>query len=77
MPKQVLSKPMKRYSLVLPEELFQHLDRIAEKDGVTLKDVLRRFIKIGLYLDRTLEKNPEASFIIRDGNEDKFVELLF
>ena len=75
-PKQAISNATKRYTLVLPEELFDDLDKIAKRDGTTLKDVLRRFVKLGLYVDHIWSESPNASITIRDGDVERVVEFL-
>ena len=55
---------MKRYSLELPVELFDEIRQIAHEQHTTVVDVIRKFIKLGL----AIEKTPDNTLYIREGN---------
>ena len=60
-----MDKP-KRYHLQIPEGLFAEVERVAKRRGVTIVDVLRQFIKLGLLVaDKT--ENSKAELLIREG----------
>lgn len=61
---------VKRYNLVLPEELFNEVEKIAEKKQTTFVDILRRFIKLGL-LAIQIEESPNTALLLREGNTEK------
>jgi len=61
---------VKRYNLVLPEELFGEVEKIAEKRQTTVVDILRRFIKLGL-LATQIEETPDSALLIREGNVER------
>jgi len=66
---------MKRYNLVLPHSLFDQVQQVADENGTTVADVVRQFIKLGLFVNRvaTLD-NP---FIVKQGEtEYKLIVLL-
>lgn len=65
---------MKRYNLVIPEELYNDVQRIANAEHTTVVDLLRRFIKLGLIATR-IAQDSNASLIIREGNRER--EILF
>lgn len=64
----------KRYSLVIKEPLFDDVQQQAEEDHTTVLDLLRRYIKLGLYFMGIL-KNPDACLIIK--KDEKEQEILF
>jgi hypothetical protein len=61
---------MKRYNLDLPVDLFNELKQVADHQNTTMVEVIRKFIKLGL----TLEKVPESTLYIREG--DAFSRLI-
>ncbi len=66
---------MKRYTLVLPKELFDEVQRVADARHTTVVDMLRRFIKLGL-LSVQLEEAPDAALLIREGESEREILLL-
>lgn len=66
-------KQMKRYNLVLPQELFDYVQEVADKKGVNTVEILRKFIKLGLLVS-WIEELPDASLIVREGDTER--ELL-
>lgn len=66
---------VKRYNLVLPEDLFNEVQRIADDRQTTVVDILRRFIKLGLLADR-IEKSPDSALIIREGEIERQIILV-
>lgn len=66
---------IKRYNLVLPEELFNEVQRIADDRQTSVVDILRRFIKLGLLADQ-IEKSPDSALIIREGNAERQIILI-
>ena len=65
----------KRYNLVLPEELFNEVQTVADRHHTTVLEVLRRFIKLGLLVAQA-EESPDTAFLIRKGNEEQRLLLL-
>ena len=68
-------KAQKRYTLVLPEELFAKVQELADERGATVVDILRRFIKLGLLVAQS-EDSPDSTFVIREGGSEREVILL-
>ena len=66
---------LKRYSLVLPEDLFTALQELADQRQTTVVDLIRRFIKLGLIAAK-IEDTPGAALIIREGDTERQIILL-
>ena len=66
---------LKRYNLVLPEELFNEVEKIANKRQTTVVDILRRFIKLGL-LATQIEESPDGALLIREGNVERQIVFM-
>jgi len=64
-----------QYKLNLPEALYQELQDIAEKEGVTLADLIRRGIKWGL-LEHEIAENEGRILIEREKGADPIEVLL-
>jgi hypothetical protein len=65
----------KRYSLVLPKELYDELERVADKRHTTVVDMLRRFVKLGLMAVQ-IEETPHAALLIREGNTVREIVII-
>lgn len=67
---------VRRYSLVLPEDLFQQVQQLAEAEQTTVVELLRRFTRLGL-LVHEIQRTPGSSLIIRqpDNSEQRLVVL--
>jgi hypothetical protein len=65
-------KNMKRYNLDLPTELFDSLRAVAEQNNTTIVDVIRRFIRLGL----AVEKTHDSTLYIREGDSFSKIILL-
>jgi hypothetical protein len=66
---------LKRYSLVLPEDLFTAIQALADQRQTTVVDLIRRFIKLGLIAAK-IEDTPGAALIIRDGDSEQQIIFL-
>ena len=66
---------LRRYSLVLPEDLFNEVERLADERQVTVVELLRRFIKLGL-LAVQIENSPDKALLIREGDRDRELLIL-
>ena len=69
------STSVKRYNLVIPEDLFNEVQRVADARQATVVDILRRFIKLGL-LAVQIDESPDSALIIREGNVEKQIILV-
>lgn len=65
----VKNQGVKRYNLVLPVELFNKLEAVAERKGESVVAVLKQFIKLGL-LAVELEDKPGAELVIKDADKE-------
>ena len=67
---------VRRYSLVLPEDLFQKVQQLAESEQTTVVELLRRFTRLGLLVTE-IQNTPGASLVIRqpDNTEQRLVVL--
>ena len=72
---EVSSKEMKRYNLVLPQILFDELQRIADEKDTTVVEIIKRFIRLGLLVSNA-EKSPDMSFVLRRGDREDQLLLL-
>jgi ATP-dependent Clp protease ATP-binding subunit ClpA len=68
-------KGVRRHSLVLPEDLFQQVQALANEEQTTVTDLLRRFAKLGLLVMET-QKTPGASIVIRQGATEQRLVVL-
>jgi len=66
---------VKRYNLVLPEDLYNEVRRQADEHGTTVVELIRKFIKLGL-LAMDVQEDPESALIIREGDTEREVILL-
>lgn len=69
------AKQMKRYNLALPEELFREIERIADDHGLTVVDVMRAFVKLGLLAEK-IGKAEDSAILIKQGNRTRELVLL-
>lgn len=70
-----MAQGLKRYNLVLPEELFREVQTLAEQRHTTVVELFRKFIKLGLLVAKT-EGSPDAVFLIREGEKERQIVLL-
>lgn len=54
----------KRYTLVIPQELYDEVEKLAKDEGVTVIEILRLYIRLGL-----LASKGEVKLQSKDGNE--------
>ena len=65
----------KRYNLVLPQPLFDELQKIADERHSTVLEVLKQFIRLGLLVSKT-EMSPGARVIVREGERERELMLI-
>lgn len=66
---------LKRYNLVLPEEMYAELERVAQKRHTSMVEILRRYIKLGLLVEQ-IDERPGAELLIREGARERQIVLL-
>ena len=65
----------RRYSLVMPDDLFTEVERLAARQQTSVVELLRRFTRLGL-LATQIQDRPGASLVIREGETEREVVLL-
>lgn len=75
MPDVANGKGMKRYNLVLPIELYDQLQEVADQKHTTVLELIRRFVKLGLLAVRA-ETTPGLDFIVREDGVESRVMIL-
>jgi hypothetical protein len=60
---------------VLPEELYQEVQALADRRHTTVVELLRRFVKLGLLVAKA-EESPDTAFILREGDKERELVLL-
>jgi hypothetical protein len=63
---------IKRYNLAIPEGLYKQVETIAKTNKMSVVDILKRFIKLGLLV----EASPNAQFLIREDDTEREIILL-
>jgi hypothetical protein len=63
---------LRRYHLVLPEPLFDQIQKVAKVKQTTVLEVMKRFIKIGLLAEQVANK-PGSSFVIKEGENERHI----
>lgn len=71
MAKNALSGTMKRYHLVLPQDLFDAVEKEAEARSTTTVELLRKFIRLGI-----LASQPNVQIILREPDKESVIVLL-
>ncbi len=64
-----------RYNLALPAPLFEELKNTADQRGMTVVEVLRKFIKLGLIALEVQDKSGSA-LVIREGDAEREIMML-
>lgn len=66
----------KRYNLVIQQDIFDKVENIADKEGVTTLDMLKRFVRFGLFVSKLKFENGDGLLIRQEGKLDKhlFIE---
>ena len=54
-----------RYTLSLPTEVYNELREIAERRGLSVKDVVRQCLKIGLVAIK-LDEDPDKELLVKE-----------
>ena len=70
-----MSRSLKRYNLVIPEELYREVQILAERRQTSVVELLRKFIRLGLLVAKA-EESPHSTFFIREGDKEQQLVLL-
>lgn len=65
-----------RYTLTLPEELYEELRGIAEANSASIKEIVRQCLKFGLVAIK-IDGNPNSELIVREKSSAKNGEDIF
>ena len=70
-------KTKTNYNMAIPSDTYKSLKKIAEQDGTTIAELLRRAIKWFLFV-RTVKLDPEARLLVEQGGETReiIIDLL-
>jgi hypothetical protein len=60
--------PRTRYNLELSTENYENLKKIAEQEGTTIADLLRRATKLLLFV-LSIKEDPDARLLVERGDE--------
>lgn len=60
--------PTRRYNLAIPTDTYKNLKTIADQEGTTLADLLRRATKLLLFV-RSIKSDPGARLLVERGGE--------
>jgi len=60
--------PRTRYNLELSTENYENLKKIAEQEGTTIADLLRRATKLLLFV-LSIKQDPDARLLVERGDE--------
>lgn len=69
-----LAMRKKQLTLSLPESLFADMQEIANSEGITITQLMKKFIKLGLIATEA-SKDPDKAILIKDASGKK--ELKF
>lgn len=61
----------KRYTFELPIEIYNQLSTIAEQNGTSVVEMLRKYIKLGL-----LATQPDTVVLLKSGDSEQPVMLV-
>ena len=66
---------MKRYNLAMPEDLFREVEQLAQRQNSTVVEVLRRFVKLGLYVT-AIQESPGGAILVREDGREREIVIL-
>jgi len=56
------------YNLAIPTDTYRELKKIAEYDGTTIADLLRKATRLLLYV-RSFKGDPDAHLLVKRGDD--------
>jgi hypothetical protein len=65
----------RRYSLVLPSDLFEEVEQLAARQRTSVVELLRRFTRLGLVATQ-IQDRPGAALLIRENGAEREIMLL-
>lgn len=64
----------KRFPLIVPMNIYGELKAISEREGISVTQVFRNFISLGLMADK-VKLDDNRSLLIKDGDEIREIVL--
>lgn len=71
MPKKAKTSPVKRYHMVLPQDLFDAVEAAANARSTTTVDMIRQFLRLGV-----LATQPGTEIVLREMDSESVIILL-
>jgi hypothetical protein len=65
---------IKRINVLFPVDMYNRVKAIADSEGVSFIDVIRRFIRIGFLIDEAIKNNGKV--LIRQDNVDREIVVI-
>lgn len=65
---------IKRINVSFPVDMYNRVKAIADQEGISFIDVIRRFVRIGFLIDETIKNNGKV--LIRQDNTDREIIIL-
>lgn len=66
---------VKHYNLALPSNLFDEVYALAKDERVSVLELLKRFIKVGLIITK-VTRSPDTHIIIQQGDRERELVLI-
>jgi hypothetical protein len=73
--KEKLAMEKRRYSLVLPLEVWTELEKVADEHGTTMVDLIRRYLKLGLIVTNAEKQNK--ALVLKDDLSEQEIRIIF
>ena len=68
-------KRRRRYNLILPDEVFSQVERIANEWGTSYKEVIQRLLKVGFIVVEA-ERSEDKAVYIQEGESLKQIRFM-
>ena len=69
------AQPPKRHNLVLPPDLHRKLQEVADRQGTTVTELIKKCLKIGL-IALEVENTPGAELLIREHGAERTILIV-
>lgn len=64
---------MKRYALTVPDDLARRIDAMSQKRQVTVTEVMRWYLALGILIDEIVEEDPPTIYMMKGKELKGFV----
>ena len=68
-------KEIRRYNLAISKELYNQVKKAADAKNITVVELLRRFISLGL-IAVNLNNEAGETLVIREGKKERQIQFL-